>query len=65
MRQFSSLAGRGREAQTTLKKDYFVKMNKATCSLLNNKNTHPHTDMTPGFYYQLSHTVVLLAPIQD
>lgn len=65
MRQFGSLAGRGREAQTTLKEEYFVKMNKAPCSPLNNKNTHPHTNTTHGFYYQLSHLVVLLAPIQD
>ena len=40
-------------------------MNKAPCPLLNNKGTHPHTDMTQGFYYQLSHTAVLLVPIQD
>lgn len=65
MRQFSSLVGQGREAHTTLKKEYFVKMNKAPCSLLNNKNSHSHTDTTQGFYYQLSHTVVLLAPMQD
>ena len=42
-----------------------MKMNKALCSPLNNKNNHPHTNMTQGFYYQLSHTVVLLAPTQD
>lgn len=65
MRQLGSLAGRGREVQTTRKKEHFVKMNKAPCSPLNNKNTHPHTNMTQGFYYQLSHIVVLLAPIQD
>lgn len=41
LRQFRSVAVRGRQVHAALEK-CCVEMNKAPCSLLNNKNTHPH-----------------------
>lgn len=64
LRQFRGVAVRGRQVRAALEK-CCVEMNKAPCSPLNNKNTHPHAGTPWGLYYQLSHTVVLLAFIQD